>query len=241
MNETRKFLDQKGVEYLWSKLSMQDYPNNETLMAVIEAIDETKADKTDIVQSDWEQNDEVASDYIKNRTHYDTKEILLDIILTEDSYNGFAYRAQYNGIEFNVGQTYIVEINGTAYECVCYEERGSGYNTLASSVGGFIIYPFQLDCQTTGRITVKARDLKQLDEKFIPDSIARIIDLPNDYISYNEQSLAQNQQSQARTNIGVILATDEEVLNMLIEEDLLTVLVDSDQNVLVDNENNILY
>ena len=40
-----KFLDEKGVQYLWSKISMEDYPNNETLMAVISAIDETKLDK----------------------------------------------------------------------------------------------------------------------------------------------------------------------------------------------------
>ena len=33
---------------------MQDYPNNETLMAVIAAIDETKADKTD-VQSTYDK------------------------------------------------------------------------------------------------------------------------------------------------------------------------------------------
>ena len=40
-----KFLDDKGLQYLWSKISMEDYPNNETLMAVISAIDETKLDK----------------------------------------------------------------------------------------------------------------------------------------------------------------------------------------------------
>ena len=39
------FLDVEGVKYLWSKVNMQDYPNNETLMAVINAIDKTKADK----------------------------------------------------------------------------------------------------------------------------------------------------------------------------------------------------
>ena len=49
MNDTQqKFLDQKGVEYLWSKISMQDYPNNEILISVINAIDETKADKIEI-------------------------------------------------------------------------------------------------------------------------------------------------------------------------------------------------
>lgn len=53
---------------------MQDYPNNETLMAVINAIDETKADKTDIVQSDWDQNDETAIDYIKNKPLEETED-----------------------------------------------------------------------------------------------------------------------------------------------------------------------
>lgn len=43
-----KFLDAAGVEYLWRQLSLKDYPNNETLMAVIQAIDDTKADKKDL-------------------------------------------------------------------------------------------------------------------------------------------------------------------------------------------------
>jgi hypothetical protein len=53
MTDQKKFLDAEGVKYLWSKLSLQDYPNNETLMDVIEAIDETKADKSEIIPSDW--------------------------------------------------------------------------------------------------------------------------------------------------------------------------------------------
>lgn len=47
MNE-QKFLDESGVVHLYNKLSLQDYPNNETLIGVITAIDETKADKSDI-------------------------------------------------------------------------------------------------------------------------------------------------------------------------------------------------
>ena len=39
------FLNAEGVKYLWSKVNMYDYPNNETLMAIINAIDETKVDK----------------------------------------------------------------------------------------------------------------------------------------------------------------------------------------------------
>lgn len=48
MNNEKKFLDQQGVQYLWSKVSMEDYPNNETLIAVLNAIDETKANKDEI-------------------------------------------------------------------------------------------------------------------------------------------------------------------------------------------------
>ena len=47
--QTKKFLDYEGVKYLWSKINMQDYPNNETLMAVINAIDETKMDNLETV------------------------------------------------------------------------------------------------------------------------------------------------------------------------------------------------
>lgn len=43
-----KFLDEKGVQYLWSKVSMEDYPNNETLIAILNAIDAAKADKDEI-------------------------------------------------------------------------------------------------------------------------------------------------------------------------------------------------
>lgn len=44
----KKFLDYDGVQYLWSKVNMQDYPNNETLLAVIDAIDDTKVDKIEL-------------------------------------------------------------------------------------------------------------------------------------------------------------------------------------------------
>ena len=44
----KKYLDEVGLRHLWSKVNMQDYPNNDTLMAVINAIDETKADKKDL-------------------------------------------------------------------------------------------------------------------------------------------------------------------------------------------------
>ena len=44
----KKFLDIEGLKHLWSKVSLYDYPNNEVLVAVVNALDETKADKDEI-------------------------------------------------------------------------------------------------------------------------------------------------------------------------------------------------
>lgn len=44
----KKFLDIEGLKHLWSKVSLQDYPNNDVLVAVINALDETKADKDEV-------------------------------------------------------------------------------------------------------------------------------------------------------------------------------------------------
>lgn len=48
MADTKKFLDADGVKVLYDLLSLQDYPNNDVLMAVINAIDTTKLDKNKI-------------------------------------------------------------------------------------------------------------------------------------------------------------------------------------------------
>lgn len=50
--EIKKFLDKEGIKHLWNLISLQDYPNNETLIAVINAIDEEKADRNEIPTMD---------------------------------------------------------------------------------------------------------------------------------------------------------------------------------------------
>lgn len=74
MSDMKKFLDYEGVQHLWSKVNMNDYPNNAILMGVINAIDETKADRSELVQSDWNQTDETATNYIKNKPSLATSE-----------------------------------------------------------------------------------------------------------------------------------------------------------------------
>lgn len=47
--EEKKFLDLDGVKTLWNQVNLNDYPNNETLIAVLNAIDATKADKNNVL------------------------------------------------------------------------------------------------------------------------------------------------------------------------------------------------
>ena len=61
----KKFLDQKGIEYLWSKVNMQDYPNNEMLIAVINAIDEEKASRDEIPSLDGLATENWVEEYVK--------------------------------------------------------------------------------------------------------------------------------------------------------------------------------
>ena len=48
MSDVIKVLDANGVKALFDLLSLQDYPNNDILMAVINAIDTTKLDKNKV-------------------------------------------------------------------------------------------------------------------------------------------------------------------------------------------------
>ena len=61
---TQKFIDRDGLKALWNQISLKDYPNNETLMAVIDAIDETKADKSQL--NDYSTTDDMQA-YVKEQ------------------------------------------------------------------------------------------------------------------------------------------------------------------------------
>lgn len=86
---TQKFIDRDGLKVLWNQISLKDYPNNETLMAVIDAIDETKANKDELFSKSW--ND------LRDRTHY--TEVIDPIDFTWDGNlsNITTYETTYDG------------------------------------------------------------------------------------------------------------------------------------------------
>ena len=73
-------------------------------------------------QADWNQNDETAIDYIKNRPFYirsSTENILLDG--TFEFVNG-QYSQQNSTIDFEVGKEYTVIFDGVSYNCIAFIE-----------------------------------------------------------------------------------------------------------------------
>lgn len=172
------------------------------------------------VQADWNQNDPNAKDYVKNRTHY------VDIIGKDATITtGTSYFKMDSSIVSAIyaqrkTAKYICEGKEYAYSedlnfgwkivyGHTYLNIDYSYNSLyASRLEGRaeVIYPLSITYRLEKQV------VHPLDEKYIPDTIART----NDYVS------------------------DNEIIDMLVEEDMLFALIDSTGSILIDENNNIL-
>ena len=149
-------------------------------------------------QADWNETDETKLSYIKNRTHYETL-VESEVIIVENSvelvsdpmmetiYSGSCNVTNAELIPDNI---YTVVWDGTTYEdLVCFEYNGMpslGDENILSGTGD---YPFLINENSSslviasnveGNHTLKISTIskvitvKQLDEKYIPDTIARV-------------------------------------------------------------------
>ena len=194
-------------------------------------------------RGNWEQNDDTADDYIKNRTHWsegfkEVETVLVNNLTADVYYDDNPYRCN-----FVPGQSYDVAWNGTLYKNVICRFV-EGYNIL----GGINDYPFYIDDgggydlyvdsdDKNWTLSISAVEKKEvvhkLDKKFIdmPDGIVTENDLAtvaksgsyydlNDYpetyadvVRYNYQGLLDSQKEQARTNINAAAADETYVKN----------------------------
>lgn len=99
----KKFLDIEGLKHLWKQLSLKDYPNNEMLVTVINAIDEEKANKTDL-------NDYLLiKDYVAGETGGG---IVLDNFLTKNEAASMYAPKNILEVAYPVGAIYL-SVNNT--------------------------------------------------------------------------------------------------------------------------------
>lgn len=163
---------------------------------------------TESVQSDWNQNDPAASDYVKNRTHYEEgsgEEILPETELSFVSAHGYymaativdptkivggqLYTMLWDGIEYkseSFVMSSVLPDGVTTYEIPCIgnpkfggkEDNGIPFYACNVFSGGltdtFTVITDSTEETHTLSISYGSTTIKTIDEKFIPDTIARV-------------------------------------------------------------------
>lgn len=145
------------------------------------------------VQSDWDQSDETADDYIKNRTHYDSRDSdicmsqivnlggfglfndisvkLYDKLISKDIEDIFVdgRKIVYDGESAYDGINYIAyNVSDTSdWALLVDKESVKAYVNRYALSNGVLVGTVSVS------YTIKG-SLKQLDEKFIPDSIPKV-------------------------------------------------------------------
>ena len=169
------------------------------------------------VQSDWNQNDETAPDYVKNRPFYTgapVETVLLEETTVEFVYQNGFYLAEFP-VSFNAefGQTYKISWDRTIYECTCenYNNVASIGNQYFLGVGSDTGDPFVIFNQSglnetgwvsgttdtsashTISISVITQEIVKVDEKYLPESAftdAEWSKISNKIVDYKQQSLS---------------------------------------------------
>jgi hypothetical protein len=250
LNNEKKFLDQTGVEYLWSKIDMQDYPNNETLVAVINAIDENKADKEYV-------NEQIEKSIITSWNDLEDRPFGETITPFRSGSNvipagsttpvrvidgGVGYLKNFkryihdNAIIYGIidGVTYYLEdvqsiTDSILYFCTIDDctinlgsaiDRKTGLYAITASVKGNLGRDLAIE------LFYSLLDTKTLDPKFLPK------EAQPDWSIDDETNPAYIKNKPTET-------TDEQILEILAETDMI-VAVSSDGNILTDEQGNIL-
>ena len=159
---------------------------NEVKEEILELIKPSQNTKT---QSDWNQNDETASDYVKNRTHYVYEgkvadEVLFDSDVSYAKYNGLATLNFPTALPIIEGNEYLVQFEdksvivtyGTTTPIPGNEETiGSSIDFRNNQISvwyyGTLLVP---DISHLKISTIKVADVVvPLDDKFVPDTVLR--------------------------------------------------------------------
>ena len=140
------------------------------------------------VQSDWNQNDETAVDYVKNRPFYTGNPV--ETVLVEES--TLTFREVGNGIYATeippiflatAGKTYTVYWDSTSYECTCVDLGYPVLGNLSIAFDGsdtgepfvilmsneyIVIYASDTSASHTFSISKVLQEIVKIDTKYLP-------------------------------------------------------------------------
>lgn len=176
-----------------------NWTNSIEYLSNFEGNDITDKVKSLVVKTpDWNQNDSSAPDYIKNRTHWVENEEL-QTLYSNNSFTfnkiGTSYEYDFvSSIPFVVGKKYTIIFDGVEYKCIAKptgEEGGiecvvdTGSKSFAIEAWDDVnTWIYTSDSSVAGAnhslvIQAGGETFYQLDERFIPDSVATKADLLN--------------------------------------------------------------
>ena len=175
--------------------------------------------------SDYNQNNSKRSDYIKNRPFYDLTEIVCDLknVLPSDN-----KKQPYDNYVPQMGDTLIctTEYDG---EIDSKEVTISEFSTLINTKFGICkLYSDGFSITTTegdgiSICITKKGELKQLDEKFIPDTIARKSDIEGGgsavQSDYNQNDSTQPDYIKNRPFYTEMISVEADLSNVPIDFD----------------------
>ena len=198
--------DAATKKYVDDKTPIEATTTNSGLMS---AADKTKldgiADGAEVnVQPDWNQNDETAADFVKNRPFYTGDPV--ETVLVEERTESFVedsglYVAEFpSTFEATVGETYKISWDSTVYECTCVD-MGDVYvigNLSIAGAGSDTGEPFLMVVRGGGTIAMETADTSashtfsisgmaepvvKIDKKYLPDNLLNITGAAVDQIA----------------------------------------------------------
>ena len=145
----------------------------------------------DVTTPDWNQNDETASDYVKNRPFYTGDPV--ETVLVEESVvtftdEGGLYQGQFlTTFEATVGETYKVYWDGTVYECSCVDFNNilAIGNLSIIGAGSDTGEPFFIGVYNGEEIRIATTDTSSSHTFSISGLVAPIVKIPAKYIDKN--------------------------------------------------------
>ena len=192
-------------------------------------IDEVKAIRKNCIstgsttQSDWNQNDSKAADYVKNRPFYTGDPV--ETVLVEESTVSFAdtgygfYAAEFpSTFEATVGATYKIYWDGTAYECTCVKFNNAPAigNLSIAGVGSDTGEPFIIGIFNGERIQIIAADTSASHTISISGFAQKVVKIDKKYLVQPDWN--QNDETQPDYVKNRPFYTGDPVETVLVEE-----------------------
>ena len=160
----------------------------EDLVEKVHKLDSKYIPDSAFAQPDWNQNDESVIGYVKNRTHYSEPKTETRTFVADSSDGGRITDLAFAKILWTNRKTASYVANG---KMITYSEDipevsgcfkvGTQFFVTVYLDTGLIVFgtPGGQGTFYEGSISVVGEEIHQLDEKFIPDTIARVSDIPS--------------------------------------------------------------